>query len=183
MPKERTYSQAEFPDVLKWQALAFMRTEWPYIFEEEDKFLTETYEPELDPVHFVITEGDLLISYAAVVRTTLEHAGHIYQVCGFGNMFTFPPHRREGHGHRLLRMATEMIRQSEVDLGILYCDPKIRTFYMLEGWATTGSPTRFGNPSEYENSEEQRMMIFLSDMGKQNKTDFEKLPLYVDWTW
>jgi GNAT superfamily N-acetyltransferase len=183
MPKENTYSQAKFPSVLKWQALAFMRTEWPYIFEEEDKFLTETYESKFNPVHFVITEGDILISYAAVVQTTIEHAGHIYQVCGFGNMFTFPPHRREGHGQKLLRMATEMIRQSEVDLGILYCDPKMESFYVSEGWLTTLSPTRFGNPSEYEDGEEQRMMIFVSDIGKQNQTDFEKLPVYVDWTW
>ena len=79
MPEDRIYSQSEFPAVLKWQALAFMRTEWPYIFEEDDKFLTETYPPELNPVHFVVVQGDMLISYAALVRTTLKHAGYIYQ--------------------------------------------------------------------------------------------------------
>jgi predicted GNAT family N-acyltransferase len=182
-PEYKIYSQIEFPAVLKWQALAFMRTEWPYIFEEDDKFLTETYQSKFHPVHFVSTKGDLLISYAAIVRTTLKHVGQIYQVCGFGNMFTFPPHRGEGHGHKLLRMATEMIRQSEVDLGILYCDNKLEPFYASEGWITPGSPTRFGNPSEYEDSDEQRMMIFVSDKGKQNRADFENLPVYVDWTW
>ena len=63
MPGYRIYSQSEFPAVLKWQALAFMRTEWPYIFEEDDKFLTQTYQPELNPVHFVVAQGDMLISY------------------------------------------------------------------------------------------------------------------------
>ncbi len=182
-PEYKIYSQIEFPAVLKWQALAFMRTEWSYIFEEEDKFLTETYQPKFNPIHFVSKQGDLLISYAAIVQTTLKHVDHIYQVCGFGNMFTFPPYRREGHGHKLLQMATEMIQQSEVDLGILYCDSKLESFYASGDWITTRSPTRFGNPSKYEDGDEQRMMIFVSDKGQQNREDFENLPVYVDWTW
>ena len=183
MPDYRTYSQNEFPSVFKWQALAFMRTDWPYIFEGDDKFLTETYEPELNPIHFVMAQGDMLISYAAIVRTTLTHAGHTYQVYGFGNMLTFPPHRREGHGQKLLRMATEMIQQSDVDLGVLYCDAKLEPFYAAAGWAITGAPTRFGHPSHYEDGEEERMMIFVSEKGQQNRADFENLPVYVDWTW
>ena len=159
MPDYRTYSQNEFPSVFKWQALAFMRTEWPYIFEGDDKFLTETYEPELNPIHFVMAQGDMLISYAAIVRTTLTHAGHTYQVYGFGNMLTFPPHRREGHGQ------------------------KLEPFYAAAGWAITGAPTRFGHPSNYEDGEEKRMMIFVSEKEQQNRADFENLPVYVDWTW
>lgn len=87
MPTSAIYSQADFPAILKWQALAFMRVEWSYIFTDDERFLSETYPVEFEPVHFVVTEGDTLISYAATVNLTLEHAHRKYKVCGLGNVF------------------------------------------------------------------------------------------------
>ncbi|MBE9103235.1 GNAT family N-acetyltransferase [Vacuolonema iberomarrocanum] len=183
MPITRIYDQSDFPAILKWQALAFMRVEWPYIFEDDELFLTETYPPELNPIHFVVTEGETLMSYAAMVRTTLVHVGETFRVYGFGNMFTFPPYRKEGHGHKLLGMATELIETSDVDVGILYCDEKVESFYAAKGWIKMASPTRFGDPAQYEDGEEQRMMVFVSEKGRRYRHAFEEQPLYVDWTW
>ena len=183
MPTSTKYSQTDFPAILKWQALAFMRVEWPYIFEDDERFLTETYPPALEPIHFVVTEGETLMSYAAVIHTTMEHASHTYKVCGFGNMFTFPPYRGEGHGRKVLQMATDTIIQSDLDLAILYCEPKRTAFYEHAGWAITHSPTRFGNETKYEDHDEERMMLSLSDKGKQGRADFDTHPVYVDWTW
>lgn len=69
----RAYIQADFPALLKWQALAFMRVEWPFIFTGPGKFTAETYPPECSPIHFAASEGDTLLSYAAILRLTLAH--------------------------------------------------------------------------------------------------------------
>ena len=79
VPNFTTYTDADFPSALKWQALAFMRAQWPSIFTGERQFVTDTYSPELDPVHFVAAEGELLISYASAIRLDLEHAGKTYK--------------------------------------------------------------------------------------------------------
>lgn len=127
--------------MLKWQALAFMRVEWSFIFSEDERFTTETYPIEFQPVHFVVTEGETSISYAATICLTLEHANRSYKVCGLGNVFTFPPYRGEGNGHKVLKLATNAIKQSDVDLAILFCDPRRVSFYTLKGWISTLSPT------------------------------------------
>jgi predicted N-acetyltransferase YhbS len=183
MPTLTTYRHTDFPALLKWQAIAFMRVEWPFVFEGEGRFATETYPPELQPVHFVAAEGDSLISYAAVLRLSLVHAGKTYQVYGFGNMFTFPPYRREGYGRRVLQMATDYVRQSDVDLAILFCDPKLERYYAASGWQATRTPTCVGTPAHSHIHDVLRMMLFLTDKGQQGRSDFETLPLYVDTPW
>jgi hypothetical protein len=35
MPAFNIYQQANFPPVFRWQAVSFMRCEWPSIFQEE----------------------------------------------------------------------------------------------------------------------------------------------------
>ena len=49
-----------------------MRVEWPSILLGGDRLGTETYPAENQPVHFVVTEQHLLISYAAAhsIRTS-----------------------------------------------------------------------------------------------------------------
>jgi GNAT superfamily N-acetyltransferase len=183
MPELLIYPQAEMPAVYKWQAVAFMRTQWPSIFRGDARFMGEPYPPELSPVHFAIAEGDALLSYAATLRLTLPHGGQRYEVMGFGNMFTFPPYRGEGHGWQVLDAATRLIRQSDVDVAALFCEPALEAFYGAAGWSVTHSPTRRGTPTGYTNCDILRMMLFVSEKGRQARADFEALPFYVDWTW
>lgn len=124
MPTLSIYHKSDFPPALKWQAMAFMRVQWPFLFTAERQFVTDTYPSEFDPVHFVVAEGELLIAYASILRTDLEHAGLTYKIYGFGNMFTFPTFRAQGHGTRVAELATDFIKQSDVDIAILFCEPK-----------------------------------------------------------
>ena len=87
------YQQLEFPTAYKWQAIAFMRTEWSSIFYDDNLYMSETYPPELEPVHFVLAEDDSLLSYASLLKLNLTHAEFDYQIYGFGNLLTFPPAR------------------------------------------------------------------------------------------
>jgi hypothetical protein len=160
-----------------------MRVQWPSIFTGERQFVTDTYSPELDPVHFVAAEGELLISYASAIRLDLEHAGKTYQTYGFGNMLTFPSFRENGFGGQVLDMATDYIKQSKVDIAILFCDPKRESFYAKRGWEITLSPTRIGTPNQHKIYNLSRMMLFISEKGRQGMKNFEGQPLYVDEPW
>jgi GNAT superfamily N-acetyltransferase len=177
------HPQKDFPGTYKWQALAFMRCVWPSIFQGDILYLSETYPPEPDTMHFVVAEGDVLLSYAAVLKQGLAHNDQKYTAAGFGNMLTFPPYRKQGHGRQALRAATDFIHKSDVDVAILYCDASLESYYASEGWAVTPSPTRVGRPDQYSAYEPSRMMLFVSTRGQAAKKDFESLPVYVDWTW
>ena len=183
MPTLTIYKQPEFPRVYNWQAIAFMRCEWPSIFQGDILYLSAPYPPDLEPVHFVMAEGDSLLSYASLMKLNIPHAGQDYTVYGFGNMLTFPPYRKQGYGRKILGAASDFIGQSDVDVAILFCDKSLESYYGSEGWLTTPSPTYLGysgQPVEYEPA---RMMLFASEKGKAAQKDFENSTLYIDWPW
>jgi hypothetical protein len=177
------YTQAEFPPALKWQALAFMRVQWPSIFIGDRQLVTETYPPELNPVHFVASDGELLISYASIIRMDLEHADKNYKAYGFGNMLTFPSFREKGFGGQILDLASDYIKQSDVDIAMLFCDSKREPFYGKRGWEITPSPTRVGVPTQYKTHDLTRMMLFVSEKGRHSRSNFDELPVYMDEPW
>src|SRR6266508_1742364 len=109
MPQLHIYPHQQFPSHLNWQAVSFMRVEWPSILLGGHRLGTETYPAERDPIHFVITEQDMLISYAASMQLILAHAGNIYSVAAFGNVFTFPAFRGEGYGRQVVDAAVDFI--------------------------------------------------------------------------
>ena len=183
MPELTVYQQPDFPSIYKWQAIAFMRMEWTSIFYDDNLYMSETYPPELQPVHFVMAEDDSLLSYASILKLNLTHGGVDYQIYGFGNLLTFPPYRRRGYGGQILQAATGFIRQSDVDAAILFCDSLLEAFYADKGWVSTHSPSRLGTSNHYEEYAPSRMMLFVSDKGQSGKPDFETLPLYIDSPW
>jgi hypothetical protein len=183
MPRLTIYQKTDFPAIYKWQAIAFMRCEWSSIFQGANLYMSEIYPPEFQPIHFVLAEGDTLLSYGTLLNLDMAHADKNYVVYGFGNMLTFPPFRRHGYGGQILQAATEFIQTSDADVAILFCDPSLESFYSAKGWSATRSPTRLGRPDQYEEYSPLRMMLFVSEKGRQNQADFETQPLYVDETW
>lgn len=183
IPELTIYQQAHFPAIYKWQAIAFMRMEWSSIFYDDNLYMSETYPPELQPVHFVMAEDDPLLSYASLLKLSLHHAGIDYLIYGFGNLLTFPPYRRRGYGGQILQAATDFIRQSEVAAAILFCDRLLEPFYAERVWTATRSPTRLGTPHQHKEYTPSRMMLFVSEKGRGGKADFEAQPIYIDWPW
>ena len=183
MPTLTIYEQQDFPSVYNWQAIAFMRCEWPSIFQDDILYLSAPYPPEFNPVHFVVAEGESLLSYAAIMKLNIPHAGQNFSVYGFGNMLTFPPYRKQGYGRKTLQAATEFIQKSDVDAAILFCDKSLEKYYATEGWIATQSPTYLcysGEPVAYD---PLRMMLFVSEKGKTARGDFENSRLYIDYPW
>lgn len=183
MPTLSIYKQQDFPSAYNWQAIAFMRCEWPSIFQGDILYLSAPYPPEADPIHFVMAEGDSLLSYATVMKKKISHAGRPFTIQAFGNMFTFAPYRKQGYGRKILNAATELIQQSDSDAGILFCDTSLEKYYAAEGWQTTPGPTYVGGPHEQSLYEPLRMMIFVSDKAKAVQAELETSPVWVDYPW
>lgn len=183
MPGLNIYQQSEFPSIYKWQAIAFMRMEWTSIFYDDNLYMSETYPPEFQPVHFVMAEEDSLLSYATLLKLDIPHVGVDYQTYGFGNLLTFPPYRKRGYGGQILQAATDFIKESRVDVAILFCDPLLEAFYAAKGWVVTRSPTCLGTPDRYQEYAPSRMMLFVSEKGQRGKIDFETQPMYIQSPW
>jgi len=183
MPKLVRFAQDEFPAVLKWQALAFMKIQWPLLFERSP-LMSETYPVEHDPAHFAIVEGDALLSYAAVMHFRLRHAEEDFENCALGNVLTFPPYRRKGFARQVVDAATAYINQSSADVATLFCIAANEPFYASSGWtALPGVKTLVGSDGAERQSDLSRMMLFVSAKGQAAQERFTTQPLRVAYTW
>lgn len=181
-----TYTHDQVPPELNWQAVSFMRVEWPFI---NGGMFRETYPAELRPVHFFVVEDDLLLSYAATFRQSIEHVEVSYEMACLGNVFTYPGARRKGYGRRVVEAATRHIRTSASDIAGLFCEPHLTRSYAADGWkATPESPSYLrGSVLSGEGDQEQvaalRMMLFLSGKGKAGQHALSTLPMRVPFPW
>ncbi len=180
-PEVERYEDGQLPEHLKWQALSFMRCAWPWIEGGKPR---DTYGPELNPTHFVVTDGELLVSYAATIALTLEHAGATYAARGLGNVFTFPASRGRGHGGRVVAAATAHIASCDADVGALFCDHALAGFYARYGWrAMEGAVTLTGPRDAPRVHDALRMMLFASEKGQRAEVTFRTDALYVEHGW
>jgi hypothetical protein len=114
----------------------------------------------------------------------IEHNEKHYEIYAFGNMFTFPPYRKQGYGKQILKLASDFILKSDVDAGILFCNTNVEAFYKSFDWVTTRVPVRRGTVDDYEEHEGIKTMILpVTRKGKQGRVDFDSHPLYVRWLW
>jgi GNAT superfamily N-acetyltransferase len=183
------YREGDFPPELECQAVSFVRIAWPFAFAGEDRYETHLW-PGWNTAHVVVAERGVLISYAAVIETTVECAGERYRTLGLSSVFTYPQFRREGYGGRVLEAATRYIGASGADVAMLWCDRALERFYARRGWsATRGSATLVGDrdaPTREDHGGHlvTRMMLFVSDRGRAARSAFESEPVYVGlYTW
>jgi len=178
------YQHDAFPPALNWQAVSFMRVQWPHILLEGHRLGKATYPAQYDPVHFVIVEADVLISYAALMTIEIQHMGEGYRVAAVGNVFTFPAFRGEGYGLQVVAATVAYVDAQPVDLGMLFCQPHLLAFYGANGWERLdGSETRQGVPEHYRVHPYHRLMHFVSERGRHARTAFVTQPVYIPWPW
>ena len=177
------FAQADFPAVLKWQALAFMKVQWPSVFERRP-FMSETYPVEHDPIHFAIVEADALISYASIMRLAIRHADETFDTWAVGNVFTFPPYRRRGFARQVVDAATAHINDSSADVAILFCAPGTVPFYAASGWTALHGTRTFVGPAGAQRAIDlATMMLFVSGKGQGARRSFAEQPLRIAETW
>jgi GNAT superfamily N-acetyltransferase len=175
-----TYTNADLPETLKWQIVSFMRVVWTDGFNGANRPRDWITRDERHPVHVVLVENDMLISYTGVVWQMLEHEGETYKVYGLSGVFTYPDYQGEGYGRQTVEAATALIRESDADVALLWCEPENRGFYQKCGWAyVEGGQTVLTNEDgKMMLFGERMMMLFLSDKGQQGRQAFETKPVY-----
>jgi len=179
-------SDGELPEKLKWQILSFLRFNAPEGFVGENENRDWINNPEDDSIHIAITtENDILVSYCAVVKKQLKHAGEIYKCWGLTGVMTYPPFRGKGFGKQAVDIGTKIIKESNIDIGMFHCSHNLKDFYVKSGWEPMQNTTTLkGNKENPQKSDELMMMLFLSDKAKSHKLDFETKPVYFgEETW
>ena len=175
------FSDAQLPAAVRWQAVSFMRLEWPELFSGENRRSQHTCPPAAEPVHLAVRDGQVLVSYAVVTRQTGRHQGRELSVAGLGSVFTFPQYRREGWSRAVVTSATaEMaaeITAGNADLGLLFCAPALVPFYAACGWQRAGSTT--SGPAEEPLEEGGVAMALPGPRGQGSSC----APLHVPHLW
>ena len=177
-------SNAALPEHLRGQILALIRIE--FHDTAGDYRGPEALPEEWHPMHVVGVEGDVILSYAGVVRQEIRHAGEAFKTYGLSSVYTFPHYRGAGLGSRVVRRATDEIEQAgDGDVALLFTSPQRAPFYERCGWvAMPGMRCLTGDPAQPVMHEDFAMMRFLSESGRRQCAAFERAPVYVGrYTW
>jgi hypothetical protein len=127
------YSDKTIPQSLTWQALSFLRCEWPFLFAGSGRLRTRPFGGD-GTTYVLRVEGGVLLSYAEVLQVTGIRAGEPVRVLGLSNVFTCPPYRNEGHASAIMHAVGGLINDSQAELAILFCEKELERFYAARGW-------------------------------------------------
>jgi hypothetical protein len=129
----RLYSSDKLPQGLAWQALSFLRCEWPFLFSGGNRLRSRPF-GDGDTTCATRIEAEVLLSYAEVLQVKGTRAGTPVRILGLSNVFTSPPHRGEGHGSAIIQTVGELIDQSDAEVALLFCEDDLVPFYGARGW-------------------------------------------------
>ena len=182
-----TFTSADLPASLKWQAVSFLRVHYPGGFINENRLRDWIANEEDHPFHIVLVEQGILISHTGVVWRHLEHAGVMYKTYGLTAVFTYPSFQGQGYGSKVVAAGTDSILRSDADIAMLYCEASLMDFYARHGWVYMDESVSYieedGQPVRVD--DEILMMLFLSPRGQRGRAVFEHKPIYLRWdyTW
>ena len=134
MPQLTSYRKDEVPREIAIQIASYVRFQWP-AFAGRKTPLWESLYPPIERRHFVLTDGDVLISHAIAHGRPIAHGGRTWSVWGLSSVFTYPTHRGGGFGEQVVAAATEHIRrQPGADFALLFCGDRVKSLYLRRGW-------------------------------------------------
>ena len=177
-------SNAALPEHLRGQILALIRI--AFHDTAGDYRGPEALPEEWHPQHVVGVEGDVILSYAGVVRQEIRHAGEVFRTYGLSSVYTFPHYRGAGLGTRVVRRATDEIeRAGDGDVALLFTMPERVAFYERCGWVTMpGMSCLTGDPTEPVAHSDLPLMLFLSAKGRRQRAAFEHAAVYIgEYPW
>jgi predicted N-acetyltransferase YhbS len=180
MYEVQQYPTSELPAEIACQIECSIRLIFLDDAQGEDRFFN--LKVITDPVrHFVIVEHGALISHALVGQRTIQHGGESYQLYGVGAVLTYPAFRKEGIGGRVVAAASDYIRASDADIGMLFTYPEIEHFYARYGWEHLPEPgVKWGDPAnpQYE-ADAFIMLLPVSAKAHAHRADFDRGPIHV----
>jgi GNAT superfamily N-acetyltransferase len=181
MPELRSYGKSEVPREIAIQIASYVRFQWP-AFAGRKTPLWESLYPSIDRTHFVLTEGDVLVSHALVHGRPLAHGGQTWSTWGLSSVFCYPTHRGSGFGEQVVDAATGHIReQPAADLAMLFCGERVKPLYTRHGWQhLAGLRVTYADGKAFDDG--YVMVLFVSDRARAH--DFTREPFHVGpYTW
>lgn len=181
VPELKSYRRSEIPRDLAIQIASYVRIQWPNLAGRRTP-LWESLYPSIERTHFVITDGDVLISHAIAHGRTLTHAGESWDVWGLSSVFTYPTHRGSGFGEQVVAAATQHIRQQQgADFALLFCGQRVKSLYFRQGWQHLPHlRVHFGENQCFNDG--YCLALLLTDRARAH--DFSTEPLHVGpYTW
>lgn len=89
-----------------------------------------------------------LVSHVGLLKDVVRVAQQPVTVGGVGAVITIPPAQRKGYAHALLqRTATFMSETLQAEFGLLFCLPRLISFYQSAGWQEVVSPVFIEQPA------------------------------------
>lgn len=176
MPELRSYLKLDVPREIAIQIASYVRFQWPAFIGRKTPLWEGTPYPNCC-LHFVLTEGDVLISHAIVSSRWLEHGGARFNVYGLSSVFCYPTHRGSGFGEQIVVAATEHVRkQPDADLALLFCGQRVKPLYTRQGWQHIPSlKIKYGDGLEFNDG----FVMTLLVSGNSRAHDFTSEPLHV----
>ena len=172
-------SNAALPEHFAWQILSFVRVQWfdPIADFADTNFIGDDWYP----THFVLAQGQTVISYTGVVWRTIEHAGDFYRTYGLSCVFTFPAFRGREYGRRVVNAATAHIDAAgDGDIALLFTWSDRERFYQHCGWESMPrTKILIGDRTRPQLHDFLPMMRFLSAKGRAQRSTFDDTQLYV----
>jgi GNAT superfamily N-acetyltransferase len=177
VPEIRSYRKPDVPRDIAVQIVSGVRFVWPQVFGKSPPLWESTPYPA-DGMHFVLIDGDLLISHALATSRKLAQAGETFNVYGLSSVFTFPTHRGAGAGEKVVAAATDYIRQrSDADFALLFCGERVKSLYQRLGWeAAPGMKVTYGDNQTYADG--YALTLYVSDRARAHRF-VETEPLHV----
>ncbi|MDW5418155.1 GNAT family N-acetyltransferase [Iodobacter sp. CM08] len=101
-----------------------------------DEVVPDEHNPVFDALSCFVYRDNRLLSYAAVLHLTLNHAGQTFCMAALSCVATDPTYQRQGLSRLVVNAATRWIENSLIDIGLFTCDPPLAMFYAKAGWPT-----------------------------------------------
>lgn len=79
-------------------------------------------------------EEEKIVSHASIVKRVVNYSGKDFVIGGVGNIAVHPDYRNKGVGTQLLESVANTISDQEYELGLLFCHPKLDSFYTRSNW-------------------------------------------------
>ncbi len=176
MPELHSYRKLDVPREIAIQIASYVRVQWPGLIGRNTPLWEGTLYPN-DCMHFVLTDGDVLVSHAAVGMRPLAHCGETFNVYGLSSVFCYPTHRGSGFGEQIVAAATAHIRrQSDADLALLFCGERVKSLYTRHGWQIVpGLTIRYGDDVEFNDGHAMTLMVSK----RARAHDFSAEPFHV----
>lgn len=99
-------------------------------------------------LHFVLYDDQKPVSHVGVLKHEISVGGDSVTVGGIGGVVTVPEAQKKGVAQHLVEHATSFLgRAWAVDAGLLFCLPKMESYYARLGWQTLEAPVTIEQPA------------------------------------